>query len=92
MRTSVFKLTQDDWHGSYKLDSWHKGQENPMLVNVSFMPLTDGKWRVCVWGNDDCGMERDFPEEKTAWNMFLQILDWEFVSMHQLNQNEFVAA
>jgi hypothetical protein len=41
----------DDWYPNFSGD----------LVRVSFMPLlTGGKWRVCVWGADDLGMERDF--------------------------------
>lgn len=31
------------------------------LVAVRWFPFLDGKgWRVCVWGADDTGMERDF--------------------------------
>ena len=54
-RVDVFKKTNDDWYPAFEM-----GGEK--LVEVSFIQLTpwlpaeERIWRVCVWGNDDCGM------------------------------------
>lgn len=84
MRVEVFKLTHDNWYPSHYLKGWHQGVENQMLVKVSFMSLSDGQWRVCCWGNDDMGLERDFATEIEAHTVFLQIIGWESVSQHRL--------
>lgn len=34
------------------------------VVEVSLLHLTTFEWRVCVWGGDDLGMERDFSADK----------------------------
>ncbi|MCA9495832.1 MAG: hypothetical protein KC589_02730 [Nanoarchaeota archaeon] len=58
-RIDVFKKTSDDWYPNYPND----------MVKVSFLKLpnilqnSDDEWRVCVWGNDDFGLERDFQSE-----------------------------
>lgn len=91
-RLDVFKLTDDDWHGSYIIKGWHNGVENPKLVTVTFTWLTDGNWRVCVWGNDDFGLERDYANENEAWEMFQLLLEQEKVNTGWLKSNGFVNA
>jgi hypothetical protein len=81
----VFKRTVDDWYPSYKLDWVGRDQ---YLIEVSFLQLSDGQWRVCCWGSDDMGLERDYPTEAEAWAVFLQIIGWGFVNQKQL-RNEF---
>jgi hypothetical protein len=49
-------------------------------------------WRVCVWGNDDFGMERDFTDEDEAFNMFHQVISWKYVNMTELYAINFVTA
>ena len=69
-----------------------------MLVEVTFTqtgPDPDlglGKWRVCVWGNDDCGMERDFDLEGDALHIFYHIISWTYVNKDQLKNAGFVFA
>ena len=99
MRVSVFKLTQDNWYGSYRIDQWHNGKEKPMLVEVIFNgnitaydPTLAPVWRTCVWGNDDCGMEFDCDNEATAWNMFLQVIGMDYVDMAALIKLGYVSA
>jgi hypothetical protein len=94
---NVFKPTQDEWHGSYTLNDWHDGIKNRMLVEVSFRgnisdPLSRPIFRTCVWGNDDCGMELDSPDEGTAFNAFLQVIGMENVNRADLQALGFIPA
>ena len=92
-RVDVFKKTNDDWYPAFEM-----GGEK--LVEVSFIQLTpwlpveERIWRVCVWGNDDCGMERDFNpnEESHAWSIFLNVIGEEYVDMKFLLSLGFVSA
>lgn len=76
--TRVFKLTDDDWYPSHYLGDYYKGQKplTVKLVEVSFLELMDGCFRVCVWGNDDTGMELDFMpyEHDLALKMFHEVI------------------
>lgn len=96
MRINVFKRTEDDWYGCYKIRDDARVED---LVEVSFTQTGpdpknfNGEWRVCVWGNDDCGMERDFGNDETAaLNMFYQVIGQKFVNMGYLTHNGFVSA
>ena len=92
-RVDVFKKTNDDWYPAFEM-----GGEK--LVEVSFIQLTpwlpveERVWRVCVWGNDDCWMERDFNpnEENLAWSIFLNVIGEEYVDMKFLLSLGFVSA
>ena len=76
-KVTIFKETTDDWHPSFFLNDWYKGTK---LVRASFLGLADGSWRVCVWGADDCGMEKDSESKEVAWNAFLAIVKLEYVN------------
>ena len=95
MKVEVFKKTQDDWYGNYKIVGDCRVSD---LVEVSFMSLGPSvlpgqkNWRVCVWGNDDCGMERDFEDETEAWNIFLQVIGHQYVNRVSLINLNFVSA
>lgn len=82
-RSSVFKRTTDDWYPSYTLH----GREGS-LVEISFIQLQgapeERNWRVCCWGGDDMGLERDYPSESEAWSVFVQVIGWEYVNQNQL--------
>jgi hypothetical protein len=93
MKIQVFKRTKDNWHGSYKIAGDARVSD---LVEVSFTQTGPdpkngkGEFRVCVWGNDDCGMERDFgDDEDKALNMFYQVIGMEYVNMIDLFTNKF---
>jgi hypothetical protein len=60
------------------LDDWYPCFPGNM-VQVSFMLLRDGKYRVCVWGADDCGMERDFDEQAPAQVLFTKLTKAAFI-------------
>jgi hypothetical protein len=90
-KINVYKKTLDDWYPSYKLTN------NVELVKVSFTttgpnPPINGEWRVCVWGNDDCGMEIDFIDEKKALSIFMEILGCDYVNMELLKDLGFKSA
>lgn len=95
MNIDVFKRTEDDWYGNYKVVGDCRVSD---LVEVSFTQTGpdpkqgQGEWRVCVWGNDDCGMERDYTDETEALNMFYQVIGWDFVNINRLKNNGFVSA
>jgi hypothetical protein len=87
----VFKFTDQSWYpsyklASYKLDGYYKGLADRLLVEVSFLQLTDGDWRVCVWGADDFGKEKDFPvkDRQAAWDLFVKVISQESVNVEYL--------
>lgn len=94
MRINVYKQTDDDWCGNYKVADDVRVSD---LVEVSFCqtgpnPPINGDWRVCVWGNDDLGMEMDFDNETTALNMFYQVIGLDKVNMSLLKKLGFWSA
>lgn len=88
----VFKLTSDDWYPSYQLKGYHKGTKDPKMVEVSHLKLTNGQYRVCVWGADDCGMDFDTNSGNKAFRVFMMILDWDVVTKAKLKEMGFVTA
>jgi hypothetical protein len=92
----VFKRTHDDWHPSYRLSNWYNGTEpeKTFLCEVSLLTLTGGEHRVCVWGNDDFGLERDFPSDQKdeAFKLFISTISQETVSIGWLRRFGFVNA
>lgn len=49
-QSTIYRPTSDCWHPNFPDGT----------VSLSFIELSTGQWRVCVWGADDDGMERDF--------------------------------
>lgn len=54
-----YRPTKDNWYPNFK--------NNRVRVTIHTFQKYQGKiWhRVCVWGSDDCGMEKDFHGKKT---------------------------
>ncbi len=79
-RTEVFKKTDDNWCPSWKDDS------NIEHVKVSLLQLTCSKYthRVCAWGKDDFGLEKDFDNELEANEIFELIAGQEVVNTEDL--------
>lgn len=102
MRQVVFKLTDEDWYPSYRLANWYYGvaPEETGMVEVAFLQFPkweqcpDPGYRVCVWGNDDFGMERDYTatEYDAALAMFHKIISWEKIAVKPLESEGFVFA
>ena len=99
---NIFKRTSDNWYPSYQLYSGKGGTDdetrNIMLVEVTFMKLADDQiaddkcWRVCIWGDDDCGMEKDYISYNEAWDEFIVVLQMEMVDMKNLSDLGFYGA
>ena len=88
-RARVLKKTQDEWYPSYQ--SKDLGQ----LVRVSCQPLgphEGDNWRVCAWGADNFGMERDFTDEKEALTVFIKVIKQEYVNHSNLKTLGFKVA
>lgn len=74
LEKEIFKKTTDEWYPNFPNDE----------VEVSFLYLNDGTFRVCVWGNDDFGMELDFESLIEAEDIFDKILDMDIVNKQDL--------
>jgi len=92
--TRVFKITQDQWHPPYKINGYHEGVENPWMVEVSWIRYEDGSRRVCVWGADDHGLERDFEpgQHDEALALFMDVIAQKYVNHGYLKGKGFVQA
>ena len=89
LKIEVFKQTSDDWYPNYIV-----GDGRLQLVRVNILELYEEKsWRVCVWGNDDCGMEKDFiNDELTSWRAFAEVISLDDVTKDALTKMGFVQA
>lgn len=70
--------TEEDWYPSF---FFHGPTTPPEIVPTQaylrvrfyeFHPESDG-YRVCVWGNDDFGMEKDFKDFAEAHKCYKEI-------------------
>ena len=80
-RLEVFVEVQEDWYGNFSIagDAYPLGARG--FVQVSLLAFLDGTgWKVSVWGNDDCGMEREFPtnQRKEALQLYIDIVTKKF--------------
>lgn len=91
-RITCFKLTDDDWCPSFKIQKKYEGKENVPFVEVSFIELTNGMWRCCVWGGDDFGMEKDFSERTSAWEAYLHLVCLPKININILKTLDFIQA
>ena len=94
-RLTKWIRTKEDWHGTFTplCKPLNPDYHNPLdayVVRVSFMQLTDGNWRVCVWGNDDFGLEYDTPSGVKARIIFESIGD--YTTQYELHQLGFINA
>lgn len=72
-RTEKDILSNEDWYPT-KAGTW-PGKDG--FVRVSLIGYGDDHWRVCVWGGDDFGLEKDFPvgERSKAHDEFDRIVN-----------------
>jgi hypothetical protein len=80
-RQEVEKPTRDNWYPTVN------GR-----VRVSLLELSNGHWRVCVWGGDDFGLERDYPSKAEAEPAFLHLVSLEHVDHRDCNALGFYRA
>lgn len=64
-KRSKFLKTHQDWHPTLQDGTFR----------LSLLKLRNG-WRVCAWGNDDFGFERDFPNFSEAFDLWNSLGDW----------------
>ena len=69
-----FMKTNDNWFSNFPGD----------LVAVEKIHLRNGMWRVCVWGDDDFGMEIDVDSSTEMYRIYDLIT--EPISIYGLEQ------
>jgi hypothetical protein len=74
---SCFKVTEDDWYPAYRMSN---GNTKLVMVSVFHFIQTLDALRVCVWGMDDLGLEKDFTDADEALKLYNDILDLPFVN------------
>lgn len=92
MRISCFKKTDEDWYGNYKIekDLRHKDIK---YVEVKFLKIPGSKeFRVCVWGNDDFGMELDSEDEVYIKQVYLDLCFQPTIRKSYLEKKGFIHA
>ena len=73
-------------------DNWSPNFENNMVLVSYIGKLTDGNFRVCVWGNNDLGMEYDTKQEKNAKEMFQRLSKKNIITQKKLLKLDFIYA
>lgn len=87
-RTEKFMKTTDDWCPSFKFEN-----DPNDYVKISKFKSIDGKmWRVCAWGDDDLGMERDFKYMVEAEEVYNKIIKQDNVTFKYLKSLGLVPA
>jgi len=94
---TAFKLTHDNWCPAWQLSKSDARFTTQNLVQVSVLEFHDRSgYRVCVWGADDDGMEKDFKPGKNqrlaALRLFNKLLRQPYVDKSFLRSLEFVNA
>lgn len=56
------------------------------------MKLLDGRYRCCVWGADDYGLEFDREDRQTVWEIYLSLLEKDVIERDALYKLGFVRA
>lgn len=99
MHWRCFKPTRDDWYPSYQMKGYFRGEKDIQMVEVSCVSLEpftkEGDKRVarvCVWGGDDCGRERDFEDREEAIAVYHLLMGVEFIRRAALEKMGFVRA
>ncbi len=83
------KPTRDDWCGNFP--------GNQVQVSIYCNNEYEGEiWhRVCVWGNDDCGLEQDFfgeDQEEKALEVYAKVMNLDYVDFKILKEMGFYGA
>lgn len=91
MRITCFVPVQEDWYGNYRIEGDARHADT-RLVQVSALSLSDGNYRVCVWGNDDFGLERDFEQPGQAMVLYQLIVSRPYPTQEWLKNLDMVPA
>lgn len=90
-KQNKFIRTREDWYPSFRPSQRPNNPDyhNPLPFTALRVSMTqlfvsdthpDSVWRVCVWGADDFGMERDVATPVTAQRLFNAIQDFTTVA------------
>jgi hypothetical protein len=83
VKQSIFhKPSPDDWHPNYPDGT----------VHVASYIYDDGMRRICVWGQDDTGMELDTYDDAKAELLLRQLNSSGMITMQMLLELGFVWA
>lgn len=91
MSITCFKPASGQWYPGFKIheDQRHKGD----YVHVTLHDrLSDGNYRVSVWGADDFGMEYDRKNYNPCYKAYMNICLMSSVSVKALKEMGFVPA
>lgn len=78
----IIKPTEDDWYGNEILNI--RGVSTKVVTCSLMLLLNQKTWRVCVWGNDDFGLEKDSESFDEIYDLFMQILVLPYVNKQKL--------
>jgi hypothetical protein len=79
----VLKVTHDDWYPCI----------DDKYVSLKYVGLlTDGMYRVCVWGGDDFGLEKDYSTEEEAKEVYERLKATKVINKRDLFNIGFVNA
>lgn len=87
-RMTVYVQVNQNWYGNYHITQ-DKRYESDLLIRVSLLELRHPHgWRVCAWGNDDFGMERDYePDQRDqALVLYQQIVSTQMPTQAQMHE------
>lgn len=76
----TFRPTTDEWCPTF----------DDGTVGIKVCKLGNGKWRVCVWGGDDFGMEIDVATREEAERIFKSLPS--IITIQDLKERGFVNA
>lgn len=95
-RLTVFVPTKEDWYPSYRVGNpeeyKHHFQYHTYLLRVNLIMLDSNTFRVCVWGADDKGMEKDFDSLDEAISQYFTIITQKWLTQSFLEASGFLHA
>lgn len=85
-RLTIFKEVPEDWYSNYKIKDDGRYQGKYVSISLLQLNVKETPWRVCIWGNDDFGMEKDFKDLNQAqqqfeWCIYIQPLTKQYLQM-----------
>jgi hypothetical protein len=86
-----FRPTKENWHPSYLIESKTYLQVRVLKLWMGDKPVPP-KYRVCVWGADDMGMEFDTESETEAYSLYLVLCGQQYIELADLKARGFISA
>lgn len=88
-RIEVFKKTKDYWYDNYHLKGFPEEEKD--LVGIVFLQICCSQplWYISIHGDAIYEYERIFDNESEATEIFLEIIQQEYVSIEFLEKLDF---